>query len=222
MSGDMLLPIAALGATALTAGAAAPALAGAASGAAAGAGASTVAGLGAGHLATQGATGLLGAAGANAAGYGAGAAQFGGLLGGAADSAIPTLTADTAEGTMTSFGPNSEYFGKSITDGTGMTANAYTGGYDSLNGLERLGQRASGFMDDGGLGKINKFRQAFGGQQQQPEGRATGSAPRQVAKAQMQDSAPSQPMYGGNSSQGVNLSQLTPQQLEILRQRFGV
>lgn len=131
-------------------------------GAAGGTGAAGAGALGAGNaLAAQGAAGLLGGAGATAAGYGApmaaglGASGGAGAMGGLNDSAMAT------------FGPNNEYTGQTIA--SELTANPYTGGFDNLSGLDRIGQRVSGFLDDGGMDTLGKFKNAFGGQQEQPQ-----------------------------------------------------
>ncbi len=128
-------------------------------GAAGGTGAAGAGALGAGNaLAAQGAAGLLGGAGASAAGYGAGAGALG-ATGGA--------SAGLGDAATATFGPNNEFTGQTIA--SELTANPYTGGFDSLSGLERVGQRVSGFLDDGGLDTLGKFKNAFGGQQEQPQ-----------------------------------------------------
>jgi hypothetical protein len=129
-------------------------------GAAGGTGAAGAGALGAGNaLAAQGAAGLLGGAGATAAGYGApmalGASGGASAMGGLNDSAMAT------------FGPNNEYTGQTIA--SELTANPYTGGFDNLSGIDRIGQRVSGFLDDGGTDTLSKFKNAFGGQQEQPQ-----------------------------------------------------
>lgn len=113
---------------------------------------------GAGALGAQGATGLLGSAGASAAGYGAGTAGLGAGAG---------ASAGLGDAATATFGPNNEFTGQTIA--SELTANPYTGGFDSLSGLERVGQRVSGFLDDGGLDTLGKFKGAFNGQQEQPQ-----------------------------------------------------
>jgi hypothetical protein len=110
-------------------------------------------------LAAQGAAGLLGGAGAAAAGYGAPAAIGLGASGGIGASGVEPATA--------TFGPNNEYTGNTIA--SELSPNSYTGGYDNLNGLERIGQRVGGLLDDGGMDTLGKFKNAFGGQQEQPQ-----------------------------------------------------
>lgn len=161
--GKELLPmLAGVGLAAATGGIGAPSALGAAGGTgAAGAGAlGAGASLGAGNaLAAQGAAGLLGGAGATAAGYGApmalGASGGAGAMGGLDNAATAT------------FGPNNEFTGQTIA--SELTANPYTGGFDSLNGIERVGQRIGGFLDDGGMDTLGKFKNALGGQQEQPQ-----------------------------------------------------
>jgi len=164
---DLAIPIAALGAVALTGGAAAPALGAAGAAGAAGAGgaasalgATGAAGFAGNALAAQGAAGLLGGAGATAAGYGGATAGLGSLAANSAASALP-------DGLAT-YGPNNEFIGSTIAN-DGMTANSF-GGYDQLNGLERFGQRFSG-MDFGGNG-LKTAQKGLGmmqGQGQQPQ-----------------------------------------------------
>ena len=156
--GKSLLPLlAGVGLAGVTGGLAAPAVGAAGGEAAMGAGL----GLAGDALAAQGAAGLLGSAGAAAAGYGApaalgiGAAGGTGAVGGLNDSAIA------------SFGPNGEYSGNTIA--SELSANPYTGGYDNLNRLERIGQRVGGFLDDGGLDTLGKLKGAFNSPQQQPQ-----------------------------------------------------
>lgn len=152
MSKDLMgsiLPLAAgVGLASITGGASAPLTgAGALGGEAAMAGA-TANTLGAG-------AGLLSGAG-TAPSLGIGAS---GIAGGAG-----AIGGDVASSPVGLFGPNNEYVGQTI--GSELTPNAYTGGYDSLNGLERIGQRVGGFMDDGGFDKLGKMKSMFGGQQQ--------------------------------------------------------
>lgn len=94
-----------------------------------------------GALTTQGATGLLGTAGANAAGYGVGATQFGGVL------AAPEIAA--ANATTAAYGPE----GMNLVGNTiDLPYNPATGVYDSFNGLQRFGnQLSSGFDNVKGL-----------------------------------------------------------------------
>lgn len=162
-----LLPIlAGAGLAAATGGAATPLLgAGAAGGTgAAGAGAAGL-GMAGNALAAQGAAGLLGGAGAAAAGYGAPVA--GGLLsGGTAAMGGETLASNGLEAGQGLMGDGVSV-GNTIE--SEMMANPYTGGFDNLNGFERVGQRVEGFMDGGGMDNLGKFKNAFAGQQQQPQ-----------------------------------------------------
>lgn len=164
MGKDLLPIIAGVGLAAATGGlgAGASGALGAAGGTGA-AGAGAAGALGAGNaLAAQGAAGLLGGAGATAAGYGAGAGAAGLSASGGAGAMGGLDNAATA-----TFGPNNEFTGQTIA--SELTANPYTGGFDSLNGLERAGQRISGFLDDGGMDTLGKFKNALGGQQEQPQ-----------------------------------------------------
>lgn len=125
-------------------------------------------------LATQGATGLLGAGGAEAAGYGGTSAL--------ADAA-------TALPEYAQYGnPADNLWGQTIAN-DGMTANAYTGGYDSMGTMGRLGQRVSGFVGDNmnnmgiakqGMGLLNGQQQP---QQPQNINKQTNVMPRQQAPA---------------------------------------
>lgn len=177
-----LLPVAAVAATVLTGGAAAPAIAGAAGAGAAGAGAATGAGLlgagavgtAGGALAAQGAAGLLGGAGAAAAGYGAGAAGAG--LAGAAASELPSG--------MAAYGPNGEYTGATIAN-DGMSANSLTGGYDALNPLQRGMQRLGGMDFNKGM-KMAKSGTDLMGNPQYQQGPQNVSSNAQVAPRQQQ------------------------------------
>jgi hypothetical protein len=179
MGKDLLPMLAGVGLAAATGGIGAGASG--ALGAAGGTGAAGAGALGAGNaLAAQGAAGLLGGAGATAAGYGAGAGL--GASGGA--SAMGGLdNAATA-----TFGPNNEFTGQTIA--SELTANPYTGGFDNLGGLDRIGQRVSGFLDDGGMDTLGKFKNAFGGQQEQPQAQNTevsgGAVPPQTQEPQGQ------------------------------------
>lgn len=169
--GKSLLPVlAGAGLIAATGGLGAPAALGAAGGAgAAGAGAAGAGlGLAGDALAAQGAAGLLGSAGAAAAGYGAPVTAGLGAAGGTGAGAIAgDAASEVASSPVGLFGPDNEYVGKTIA--SELSPNAYTGGYDSLNGMERIGQRVSGFLDEGGLNDIGKLKNAFGGQQEQPQ-----------------------------------------------------
>ena len=194
--GKLALPIAgAAGLALLTGGASLPASLATEGGAGAAAGA---AGLGEGALAAgttdalaaQGAAGLLGSAGAEAAGYGS-LLGAGGLpeVAAVADQATPAMTAEVNGQPMTAFGDSGQYWGQSITDGTGMTPNAYTGGYDSLGGMDRVGQRVGSLFDGNNntnLSKIFKFNQ--NGQQPQQARPAVGGGARPM------QSQPSEPM----------------------------
>ena len=181
-SKNWLLPAAAIGAAVLSGGAASPAVASATSGAG---GAGAAGALGAGNaLSAQGAAGLLGTAGANAAGYGTSGLLAGGMspIAETATKDIAPLTMQGADGaTQTAFQglDGTQYWGNSITDGTGMTANSFTGGYDSLGGLDRMGQRVQGLFDTSNSNNLGKMRQLMGGNQEQPQQRPmAGGAPR--------------------------------------------
>ena len=191
--GKSLLPALIGGAAILgSGGLATPAVGAGAAGGTAAMGAGAAAG---NALAAQGAAGLLGSAGAAAAGYGAPAALGGSIGVGAAGNAVP-------EAATASFGPNGEFTGNTIA--SELSANPYTGGYDSLNGLERLGQRVGGFFDDGGFDKVNKFKGLFGGQeqpqQQQPQDKVISGGAVQGGQEPSQMGAP---VYG----QGVQLTE---------------
>lgn len=212
--GKNLLPMAAIAAaTIMSGGTATPALAGAASaGAGAAAGGAAAAGAGAAAtegalagagalgatdaLAAQGAAGLLGSAGAEAAGMGGGGLLAGGMspIAESAGADIAPMTQEVNGATQTGFQglDGQQYFGNSITDGTGMTPNSYTGGYDSMNGVERMGQRVSGLLDGegGGNNNLGRMLKATQQNQQQPQQArpAGGGAPRPV------QSQPTEPM----------------------------
>lgn len=190
--GKSLLPALLGGAAILgSGGLAAPAVGAGAAGGTAAMGAGAAAG---NALAAQGAAGLLGSAGAAAAGYGAPAAIGSAMgVGAAGNTGIDAATA--------SFGPNGEFTGNTIA--SELSANPYTGGYDSLNGLERMGQRVGGFFDDGGFDKVNKFKGLFGGQdqpQQQPQDKVISGGAVQGGQEPSQMGAP---VYG----QGVQLTE---------------
>ena len=128
-------------------------------------------GTGVDAMTAQGASGLLGASGAEAAGYGGTSA-----LAGETAAALPEYAA---------YGPNNEFWGQTIAN-DGMTANAYTGGYDSMGTMGRLGQRVSGFVGDN-MNNMGIAKQGMGllnGQQaQQPQNinKQTNVMPRQQA-----------------------------------------
>lgn len=131
-------------------------------------------GTGVDAMTAQGASGLLGASGAEAAGYGGTSA-----LAGETAAALPEYAA---------YGPNNEFWGQTIAN-DGMTANAYTGGYDSMGTMGRLGQRVSGFVGDNmnnmgiakqGMGLLNGQQQP---QQPQNINKQTNVMPRQQAPA---------------------------------------
>lgn len=187
--GKSLLPlIAGVGLAAATGGLGAPAALGAAGGTgAAGAGAAGL-GLAGDALAAQGAAGLLGGAGAAAAGYGAPAALGLGAAGGAGASA------GLSDAATASFGPNGEYTGNTIA--SELSANPYTGGYDSLNGIGRIGQRVSGFLDEGGTDALGKFKNAFGGQQEQPQQPQNREISGQPVQSQPQQQGQAPFVYG--------------------------
>ena len=191
--GKSLLPALLGGAAILgSGGLATPAVGAGAAGGTAAMGAGAAAG---NALAAQGAAGLLGSAGAAAAGYGAPAAIGSAMgVGAAGNTGIDAATA--------SFGPNGEFTGNTIA--SELSANPYTGGYDSLNGLERVGQRVGGFFDEGGFDKVNKFKGLFGGQeqpqQQQPQDKVISGGAVQGGQEPSQMGAP---VYG----QGVQLTE---------------
>lgn len=106
-------------------------------------------------LAAQGAAGLLGSAGAAAAGYAAPAMGVG----------ASGIASGISNGGTAAFGNNGEFVGNTIE--SELTANPYTGGFDSLNGFERMGQRVGGLMDDGSFNKLGDIKRMIGGQQQQ-------------------------------------------------------
>jgi hypothetical protein len=160
--GKSLLPmLAGVGLAAATGGLSAGASG--ALGAAGGTGAAGAGALGAGNaLAAQGAAGLLGGAGATAAGYGAPMVAGLGAAGGAGATMVDPATLSSQ------WGDNIGTLQNTI-ESSGMTANPYTGGFDNLSGIDRIGQRVSGFLDDGGMDTLGKFKNAFGGQQEQPQ-----------------------------------------------------
>jgi hypothetical protein len=106
---------------------------------------------------------------------------------------------------MASFGPNGEYVGSTIAN-DGLSANSFTGGFDSLNPFERFGQRISGMDFNGkglqvaqkGLGMMQGQEQP---QQQAPAGAIQPRAPQQQAGS------------------FVDSSNITPLQLEELKKR---
>lgn len=168
--------LAGVGLAGATGGLAAPALGAAGGEAAMGAGL----GLAGDALAAQGAAGLLGSAGAAAAGYGAPAAIGLGAAGGTG-----------AMGGTAPFGNNGEFVGNTIE--SELSANPYTGGFDNLNGLERMGQRVSGFLDEGGMDTLGKFKGAFNSPQQQPQepqNREISGQPVQAQPEQQQGQMP--------------------------------
>lgn len=199
--GKNLMPLlAAGGLAALTMGGATPAIAAAEGGATAGGAAAGAGALGASDaLAAQGAAGLLGSAGAEAAGYGSGSLLAGGMspIAAVEGAEVAPMTAEIDGATQTGFQglDGTQYWGNSITDGTGMTANSYTGGYDSLNGLERMGQRVQGAFEGGGSHGVGNIRQLIGSQQQPQQQRPmSGGAPRRPM--QMQQDTPTVNPYG--------------------------
>ena len=210
---DKILPIAGLGAAALLMQ---PELAGASL---------------AGDTAAEGAAGgLLGSTGtdmaANAAAEGLGGGAFGsadmlaqnalgtGLAATDAASAAPLTKLEADGTTSTAFGPNGEYFGKSITDGTGMTANSYTGGYDSLNGAQRLGQRAQGLLDNSSLHMPSMQQQP----QQARRPAMGGTMPKTPAQLNMAQAQQPTSLPYGNSTVPLQISPNDPryQQLHMM------
>lgn len=151
--------------------------------------------------------GLLGNAFGSADMMAAGAAggTNAGLLGGTAVAAeVPMTAVNEAGESVTAYGPNGEYFGKSITDG-GMKANPYTGGYDSKGFVERGLDRLGGAFDGG-------FKMPQFGQQQQTRPAAIANQVKPFGR-NAQQSAPSEMPYG---------QYLTPEEMwqrELLRQR---
>lgn len=191
--GKSLLPlIAGVGLAAATGGLGAGAVGAAGGTGAAGAGAGAGGlGLAGDALAAQGAAGLLGGAGAAAAGYGMPTAMGAGALGGVGASGIEPATA--------SFGPNGEFTGNTIA--SELSPNSYTGGYDSLNGLERIGQRVGGLLDNGGMDKLGKLKNAFGGQQEHPQQAQNREITGQPVQAQPEQQGQVPYVYGQPSVQ---------------------
>jgi hypothetical protein len=204
MSKDLLPMIAGIGLAGATGGLAAPALGAAGGAGAAGAGAGAGLGLAGDALAAQGAAGLLGSAGAAAAGYGAPVAAGIGAAGGTG-----------AVGGTAPFGNNGEFVGNTIE--SELSANPYTGGFDNLNGIERIGQRVGGLLDDGGLDKLGKFKNAFGGQQEQAQ-QAQNTEVSGGAVAQQ----PEQQQGALPNVYGQPQVQLTDEQKRMLMQRQGL
>lgn len=170
-------PLAALGEAAGTAGATGASLAG-----------SDAAALGAGGvdaMTAQGASGLLGASGAEAAGYGGTSA-----LAGETAAALPEYAA---------YGPNNEFWGQTIAN-DGMTANAYTGGYDGMGTMGRLGQRVSGFVGDTNNMGIAKQGMGLLTGQQQPQQPQNINKQTNVMPRQQSPSSPSSFVQGNNQS----------------------
>jgi hypothetical protein len=190
------------GAGAAGAGAAGAGLAGGAAGAGLGAGGAGL-GLAGDALAAQGAAGLLGSAGAAAAGYGAPVAAGIGAAGGTG-----------AVGGTAPFGNNGEFVGNTIE--SELSANPYTGGFDNLNGIERIGQRIGGLLDDGGLDKLGKFKNAFGGQQEQPQEAQNREVSGGAVAPQEQQQGALPNVYGQPQIQ------LTDEQKRMLMQRQGL
>jgi hypothetical protein len=180
-------PLAALGeAGAVGAGAAE---AGATGASLAGADAAALGAGGVDAMTAQGATGLLGASGAEAAGYGS-AASNAALAGNAAASTLPEYAA---------YGPNNEFWGQTIAN-DGMTANAYTGGYDSMGTMGRLGQQVSGFVGDTNNMGIAKQGMGLLNGQQQPQQPQNINKQTNVMPRQQAPSSPSSFVQGNNQS----------------------
>jgi hypothetical protein len=122
-------------------------------------------------LAAQGAAGLLGGAGATAAGYGAGAGALGSGLGAAG--ALNTVASDAGGVLNSQWGNNIGTLNNTI-ESSGMSLNPFTGGYDSFNPIQRFGNQVGGMFESGqmtdALGKAQKLQSAvgqFGGNQGQ-------------------------------------------------------
>jgi hypothetical protein len=102
-----------------------------------------------------------GAVTADAAASGATAASIGsggnaalanyGLLNAAPEAA----NVASAASTLAPYGPNGEYLGQTI-EASGLTPNAYTGGYDALNGVQRFGQQFGDVLSQANSGGLNK------------------------------------------------------------------
>lgn len=101
-------------------------------------GSAGAAGTASGALGAQGAAGLLGSAGATAAGYGA-----------------PAMASGLASAGTAAFGANGEFMGKTIE--SELSKNMFTGGYDNLNPLQRIGQSVEGFMSGDNGSKLAKL-----------------------------------------------------------------
>ena len=147
---------------------------------------------------------------------GAGAA---GLMGGDAALGAGAIGAGEASGDMllsgnigTSLPEGFGYMGNgsigSTIEAAGLSPNSYTGGYDALNPLQRIGQRVGGFMDGHGtdaLRMVNQMSQRPRAQQ------AAAQAAPPSRRPQQEEQQPSQPLYG-NASQGVDFNSLSPDQ----------
>lgn len=142
-----------------------------------------------------------------------------GLIGAAGEAAggtaLPSLMGTEApipfNETMKLFGPNSEFVGQGI-EGAGLTPNSYTGGFDGMNGLQRVGQRITGTLDQMG-GNMNPMRMMNMGQPQQQPASRPPAMQRPQSQPETQVSVP----YGQTISGGL---QLTDEQKRMLMERM--
>ena len=207
MSGDLFdaVKFAAPVALAMAMPEAAPALAAEGAGAA-----------GAGALATDalapsllgnafGSADMLAAGAAGGLGSAAGAAPYfgAGLFGDtptAATEALPSMTADAPipySPNMASIGnPYDNTFALKL-EANGMTPNSFTGGYDSLNGFGRFGQRLQDFGDKMGNFRMPSLQSQP--QNQRPHNPIPNVAPKKTVNKEPSDMPPNY-SYSNNSS----------------------
>lgn len=122
---------------------------------------------------TAGAAGAAGAGGIGTTGLSGmgGAGGLGGAFGSADMVAAQGLLGPVASpATTAAFGPAGEFVGNTI-ESTGMTANPFTGGFDSFNPLQRMGNELMPGEWDW-MKKFNPF--SMMGQKQQPQGGGGG------------------------------------------------
>lgn len=190
-------------------------------------------------LAAQGAAGLLGSAGAEAAGY-----AMPSLLGNAA---LPTIAADglgatgiagldemMAKSTADALaGSGKGLMGDGVSIGNtigadGLTANSFTGGYDALNGLDRLGQRIGGFVNDGNMMDVAKTGYQLSGQGQQQPQVAPKNVNQNIQRAPQSPQSPTS--FSNNQSQfapnfgvqdAMNQNMIDEQRRRAFAQKYG-
>ena len=155
---------------------------------------------------------------ANALG-GAGAAPYfgAGLFGDtptAATEALPSMTADAPipySPNMASIGnPYDNTFALKL-EANGMTPNSFTGGYDSLNGFGRFGQRLQDFGDKMGNFRMPSLQSQP--QNQRPPNPIANVAPKKTVNKEPSDMPPNYP-YSNNSS----YTQISPEIEQIIKE----